>query len=147
MKNKRIAMTIVAGMLIIGIMVTGCTSKGKKDSQDNAKVTSTTSTISYDVKQEFKQDPIKMESIKIEKEFQVSDVEQREDKLIIKTEVDTSDPKEAYEIGMVLKNSMEGLNKEKITKDEIKNLEILLIGKERSWLYDGNDSIKEVEIK
>lgn len=147
MKNRRIAMTIVAEMLIIGIMVTGCTSKGKQDIQDNVKVTTTTSTISYNVKQEIKQEPIKMESIKIEKEFQVSDLEQKEDKLIIKIEVDTSDSKEAYQIGTVLKNSMESLNKEKIDKDGIKNLEILLIGKEKSWLYDGNDSVKEVEIK
>jgi len=150
MKNKRITMAIVPVVLIILATSVFFLLKGKKQENDNAKnngVVITNGNFSYEVKEEIEQEPIKLENLKIEKDFEVSDVEQKEDKLTIKVNADVSEAKEAYEMAYLTKTSIEDLNKDQISLKGVKKFEIIISGQANTWLYDGSEKIKEITIK
>lgn len=149
MKNKR-TIAIASGVLIIAIVIAGIIINGKKDGAiNNGKIAEQKSETLYEVKQEIKQEPVtEVSNLKVEKEFEVSDLQQQQgDKLTININTEIEDAKEAYEMSVFIKHSIEKLNKDKISAEGVKAFELVLKGDKKSWLFDGTENIKEIEFK
>ncbi len=152
MKKKGVIF-IISGVLIVAIIIVGFiinsnNSKRKSNGTSNIKTTEEKSEGFYEVKNEIKQEPVKeMESLRVEKEFEISDVQQNKDKLIISINSEIEEAKEAYEMAVLIKESIEKMNRDKIVADGVKTFEILLKGENKSWLFDKTESIKEIEFK
>lgn len=114
----------------------------------NKKVKSTqTETSEYTVKQKINEDNIKTEDIKSSTAFDVSDAAEKNKELIVTANADIDDSTEAYKTAVVIEETVSDLNKDKIKKDGISKIEVILKGRNKSWMYDGSSSISEITLK
>lgn len=147
MKRQKIIILAIVGVVAIGIISGGLFLSSKKDGQakENPKPISTQITGSmYTVKQEIKEDTLKINEVKSDKSFEVGDILVKSDKLTVTVNTDIEDSSEAYRMAVSIDNITRDLNKEKIKTDGINIVEVILKGKDKSWMYNGSNSINEI---
>lgn len=147
MKKQKIIIVVIVGVVTIGIISGGLFLSSKKVGQakENPKPISTQKTVPlYTVKQEIKADTLKIEDVRSDKAFEVGDVLVKSDRLTVTVNTDIEGSNEAYKMSVSISNTIRNLNKEKIKTDCINKVEVILKGKNKSWMYNGSNSINEI---
>ena len=145
MKKRKII--ILVGVLAICIISGSVLLNSKKMEQAKVepKQVSTIKTVPlYSIKQEIKADTLKIENNKSDITFEVGDVLAKSDKLTITVNTNVDDSTEAYKMAVNIDMATRDLNREKIKTDGISKVEVILKGKNKSWMYNGSKSISEI---
>jgi|GEM_PF-5862631 len=148
MVQRRKAVIAISGVIVIVILALVVIVKLNSNVNKNANKDTilTLGSMKYEVKNIVSKENLKIEESVAKQEYEVNNLEEQDGKLIIQTtsEIDNSD--EAYKTAVFLKQSIGNLNKEKINSDGIKQIEVIIKGNKNSWLYVGDNSIKEINI-
>lgn len=148
MSKKKIAVIIVSVLVVciaVGLVISNVQSKKivKSTANVNQKFLGS---LKYEVKKETKEDKIKKEEAISKNEFEIKNVQKENGALIVQTNADIDNADEAYKTAVFLEQNITNLNKDKISKDGIKKIEVVIQGK-KNWLYDSGNSIKQIDIK
>jgi len=147
MNKQKITILSIIGILAIGIISGGVFLNSKSSEQEKVKqeqVSKIETVALYSIKQEIKADTFKIENIKSDSTFEVGDVLAKGEKLTVTVNTDVEDSAEAYKLAISIDMATRDLNKEKIKTDGISNVEVILKGKNKNWMYNGSDSINEI---
>ena len=151
MNKRKVAIFVSGGIIVIalvaGIIVFKDSKKSNDTNQNGKSNVLSIGDMKYELKEETKENLDKSKYIKNDKEFKISEVKEDTGKLIVTVNSEIDNPDEAYQTATILENSIKDINKDKIEKDGIKNVQIVLKGSSKSWLYDNSNSIKEINIK
>lgn len=71
----------------------------------------------------------------------------RDDVLVIETSAEINNAEDAVKTAVLLKEEAEHANEEKIESQAIKEIHVVIKGKNTSWLYDGTGSVKEIDLE
>lgn len=151
MNKRKIVILASVGIVVIGLAVGILVLKsGKSNSTASTKSKNnvlSAGNIKYVLKLETKETADNSKNIRNDKEFNINDVKEETGKLTVTVKQDIDNADEAYKMATVLESSIKNLNKDKIDKNGIKTIQIVIKGSSKSWLYDNNNSIKEISIK
>lgn len=73
--------------------------------------------------------------------------ENQDDKLTIETSAEITNAEDARKTAVFFKEDFMNSNKEKITSENAKNVQVLIKGKYKSWLYDETGNVEEVDVE
>lgn len=71
----------------------------------------------------------------------------QDDKLTIEASAEITNAEDARKTAVFFKEDFMDSNKEKITSENSKKVQVLIKGKYKSWLYDETGSVEEVDVE
>lgn len=82
------------------------------------------------------------------KEFNITNISEQGQSLVIEVNSDTNNPDEAYQLSLLVKQSITNLNNRQIQNEmatNIKSVMIVVKGSTKNWMYDGSTNIYEIK--
>ncbi|UZW12879.1 hypothetical protein OSC52_13575 [Clostridium pasteurianum] len=126
MIKKKIAIIIVP--LLIVCVVAGLIMINRVKVNSTANVNQKVSgNLKYEVKKEIKEDKIKKEEAVSKSEFEIKNVQKENGALIVQINAGIDNEDEAYKMAVFLEQNITNQNKDKISKDGIKNIRVVIL--------------------
>lgn len=137
---------LIISLLIVSLLIVSCgKTKTEETSSKDAEVTKVDS-LGYKVISEEIQD-LKVENAVPKSKYAIDVSKIEGDKLSVTIQSNIINAKDAYEVALFLKNQTQELNKDKLEKEGVKNIEVTIKGDNKSWLYEKDGYIKEISFK